>query len=72
MIDNVAVLRARGVHIVEPEAGRLAGGDVGAGRLADPAAIVAAVERVLGPRISMTSRWSCRQEALANRSTRSG
>ena len=50
VVDNVAVLRARGVHIVEPEAGRLAGGDVGAGRLADPAAIVAAVERVLGPR----------------------
>jgi phosphopantothenoylcysteine decarboxylase/phosphopantothenate--cysteine ligase len=50
VIDNVAVLRARGVHIVEPEAGRLAGGDVGTGRLADPAAIVAAVERVLGPR----------------------
>ncbi len=50
VVDNVAVLRARGVHIVEPEAGRLAGGDVGAGRLADPGAIVAAVERVLGPR----------------------
>ena len=31
--------------VVEPESGRLAGGDVGAGRLADPAAIVAAVER---------------------------
>jgi phosphopantothenoylcysteine decarboxylase/phosphopantothenate--cysteine ligase len=36
--------------VVEPESGRLAGGDVGAGRLADPAVIVAAVERVLGPR----------------------
>ena len=48
--DNLAVLRQRGVHVVEPESGRLAGGDVGAGRLADPAAIVAAVERVLGPR----------------------
>lgn len=47
--DNVAVLRQRGVHIVEPESGRLAGGDVGAGRLADPSTIVAAVERVLGP-----------------------
>jgi phosphopantothenoylcysteine decarboxylase/phosphopantothenate--cysteine ligase len=45
---NIATLRARGVHIVEPESGRLAGGDVGAGRLADPATIVAAVERVLG------------------------
>jgi phosphopantothenoylcysteine decarboxylase/phosphopantothenate--cysteine ligase len=49
VVENVAVLRQRGVHVVEPESGRLAGGDVGAGRLADPAAIVAAVERVLGP-----------------------
>ena len=38
--DNLAVLRRRGVHIVDPESGRLAGGDVGAGRLADPARIV--------------------------------
>ena len=45
--DNLALLRARGVHVVDPEAGRLAGGDVGAGRLADPAAIVAAAEAVL-------------------------
>jgi phosphopantothenoylcysteine decarboxylase/phosphopantothenate--cysteine ligase len=49
VVENVEVLRSRGVHIVEPESGRLAGGDVGAGRLADPATIVAAVERVLGP-----------------------
>lgn len=45
--DNVATLRRRGVHIVDPEEGRLAGGDVGAGRLAAPATIVAAVESVL-------------------------
>jgi len=45
--DNVATLRRRGVHIVPPEEGRLAGGDVGAGRLASPEAIVAEVERVL-------------------------
>src|SRR5690349_15812819 len=45
---NIATLRSRGVHVVEPESGRLAGGDVGAGRLADPATIVAAAERVLG------------------------
>ncbi len=50
VVENVSVLRSRGVHIVEPESGRLAGGDVGAGRLADPSTIVAAVERVLGPR----------------------
>src|SRR3954464_14961483 len=45
--DNLRTLAQRGVHIVPPEEGRLAGGDVGAGRLADPDAIVAAVERVL-------------------------
>ncbi len=50
VVENIEVLRSRGVHIVEPESGRLAGGDVGAGRLADPASIVAAASRVLGPR----------------------
>ncbi len=49
VVDNIEILRRRGVHIVEPETGRLAGGDVGTGRLASPADIVAAAERVLGP-----------------------
>ncbi|MBI2168270.1 MAG: bifunctional phosphopantothenoylcysteine decarboxylase/phosphopantothenate--cysteine ligase CoaBC, partial [Actinobacteria bacterium] len=44
---NVDVLRSRGVHVVEPESGRLAGGDEGEGRLADPSRIVAAVAEVL-------------------------
>ncbi|MEY2565607.1 MAG: phosphopantothenoylcysteine decarboxylase / phosphopantothenate---cysteine ligase [Actinomycetota bacterium] len=48
--DNLAVLVRRGVHIVPPAVGRLAGGDEGAGRLAEPADIVAAVERVLAPK----------------------
>ena len=48
--DNVATLRARGVHIVEPDTGRLAGGDVGAGRLAAPERIVAEVESILSDR----------------------
>ena len=46
--DNLATLRRRGVHIVEPGVGRLAGGDSGAGRLAEPADIVAAVAALLG------------------------
>ena len=46
---NVDTLRSRGVVVVDPESGRLAGGDVGAGRLASPERIVAAVEGVLGP-----------------------
>lgn len=48
--DNLAVLAGRGVVVVPPEAGRLAGGDSGVGRLADPEVIVAAVERVLAPK----------------------
>jgi phosphopantothenoylcysteine decarboxylase/phosphopantothenate--cysteine ligase len=48
--DNIALLRGRGVTVVGPDVGRLAGGDVGAGRLASFSAIVAAAEGVLGPR----------------------
>jgi phosphopantothenoylcysteine decarboxylase / phosphopantothenate---cysteine ligase len=44
---NIATLRSRGVHVVEPESGRLAGGDSGAGRLAAPEVIVAAVRALL-------------------------
>ena len=44
---NIATLVERGVHIVGPESGRLAGGDEGAGRLISPPDIVAAVSRVL-------------------------
>jgi len=47
--DNLALLRARGVHVADPESGRLAGGDVGHGRLADPATVVAAIEAILTP-----------------------
>ena len=47
---NLATLRSRGVVVVPPEDGRLAGGDVGSGRLADPATIVATVLEILGHR----------------------
>jgi len=46
--DNLATLERRGVEIVPPERGRLAGGDSGEGRLADPAVIVARVLERLG------------------------
>ena len=45
--ENLATLRRRGVHVVDPESGRLAGGDVGEGRLADPAVVVEAAAAVL-------------------------
>lgn len=54
--ENIATLVKRGVSIVGPESGRLAGGDEGAGRLSSPADIVAAVNRVLdstGRRLDM-------------------
>ena len=44
---NMATLESRGVRVVPPESGRLAGGDVGAGRLADPSTIVEAVTALL-------------------------
>jgi phosphopantothenoylcysteine decarboxylase/phosphopantothenate--cysteine ligase len=44
---NVATLRERGVRVVGPDAGHLAGGAAGAGRLSDPAAIVGAAADVL-------------------------
>lgn len=47
--QNIATLMSRGVTVVEPDEGRLAGGDSGKGRLASPEAIVAAVRAELGP-----------------------
>ncbi|MHB1488330.1 MAG: bifunctional phosphopantothenoylcysteine decarboxylase/phosphopantothenate--cysteine ligase CoaBC [Acidimicrobiales bacterium] len=45
--DNLATLRRRGVSMVEPGRGRLAGGDAGVGRLADVTDIMAAVTAAL-------------------------
>ncbi|WP_141873277.1 bifunctional phosphopantothenoylcysteine decarboxylase/phosphopantothenate--cysteine ligase CoaBC [Microbacterium saperdae] len=39
---NIATLRARGVHVVGPDEGELAGGDTGPGRMSEPEEIVAA------------------------------
>jgi phosphopantothenoylcysteine decarboxylase/phosphopantothenate--cysteine ligase len=54
--DNLTTLRGRGVHVLEPEEGRLAGGDVGAGRLADPARIAAEVLHLLAGDHPLTGR----------------
>ncbi|MDG1490850.1 MAG: flavoprotein, partial [Planctomycetota bacterium] len=45
---NLEVLRGDGWCLVEAEVGHMACGDEGAGRLAEPATIVAAAERALG------------------------
>ena len=46
---NVALLRSRGVRVLDPDVGPLAGGDEGAGRLPAPEAIVAAVAALVTP-----------------------
>jgi phosphopantothenoylcysteine decarboxylase/phosphopantothenate--cysteine ligase len=53
---NVATLRERGVHVLDPAVGHLAGGDVGAGRLPEPVDIVAAAERLLAAGQSLRGR----------------
>ncbi len=81
--ENLATLRRRGVLVVEPEEGRLAGGDRGAGRLADPASIVARVLEVLrgwprparerppAPATCRATGWRSAPAGPASRSTRS-
>lgn len=45
--DKIAYLKESGCRFIEPESGRLACGTVGKGRLAEPAAIIDEVDRVL-------------------------
>jgi len=53
---NVATLRSRGAHIVEPESGPLASGDVGPGRLAALERIEAAIADVLSVSHALAGR----------------
>ena len=47
--ENITTLRRRGVNVLDPESGRLAGGDIGAGRLADPQRIFDEIVQLLTP-----------------------
>lgn len=51
--ENLAVLKRRGVYTVGPDAGILACGDTGAGRMSEPAEIVEAVCAILNRRTDM-------------------
>src|SRR3954467_945973 len=53
---NVARLRADGVAILEPDEGEIACGEYGPGRLPEPEAILAAIERELTPRGRLSGR----------------
>ncbi len=47
-VRNLETLREFGYHLVGPEEGPLAGGDIGLGRVAEPEEIMAAVAAILG------------------------
>lgn len=46
-VANVAILRGRGVHVLDPASGRLTGADTGPGRLPEPEQIAAAALALL-------------------------
>ncbi len=48
-VANVATLRERGVHVLDPAAGRLTGADSGPGRLPEPEDIAAAALALVAP-----------------------
>jgi tight adherence protein C len=77
--ENVRELARRGWSFVGPAAGELADGDVGEGRLADPADIAAAAARLLGPRdlagrlgTRLAARWPAQMSGLTRRIERAG
>ncbi|MBA5873760.1 MAG: bifunctional phosphopantothenoylcysteine decarboxylase/phosphopantothenate--cysteine ligase CoaBC [Nitrospira sp. CR1.2] len=56
VVEHVAMLRARGAVIVDPEEGPLASGRSGRGRLADEQRILAALQTTLFPRRDWSGR----------------
>lgn len=48
-VSNLRILRSRGVVVIEPATGRLACGDTGKGKMAEPADIVGEVQSLLQP-----------------------
>ncbi len=53
--DNMTLLRRHGVHIIEPASGAQACGDVGAGRMPEPAELREAVVALLRPKPQVLS-----------------
>lgn len=54
--DNLRILQQRGCHFVGPEAGPLACGDVGSGRMSQPEDIVQAILRLLHPKRDLAGK----------------
>jgi phosphopantothenoylcysteine decarboxylase/phosphopantothenate--cysteine ligase len=54
--ENIALLRARGITVVEPETGHLASGHVGTGRLADASKMLDAMTQAVRSRYDLAGR----------------
>src|ERR1700682_2728165 len=54
--DNMAALRQRGMTVAEPEAGHLASGHVGTGRLAGPGVLLKAMAEAVRTRYDLAGR----------------
>jgi phosphopantothenoylcysteine decarboxylase/phosphopantothenate--cysteine ligase len=55
-LKNLELLKERGVHILEPESGYLACGDIGKGRMSEPEDIIAYVDSLLAPRLDFRGK----------------
>jgi phosphopantothenoylcysteine decarboxylase/phosphopantothenate--cysteine ligase len=67
---NVALLRSRGVVIMEPDSGRLTGSDTGPGRLPEPEAIVSFALAALGLRAAQVSSLAGKHFVISAGGTR--
>ena len=68
-VANVATLRSRGVHVIEPASGRLTGSDTGPGRLPEPEEIFAVCRQLLSgvtPAASCPETTETRAESTQN------
>jgi phosphopantothenoylcysteine decarboxylase/phosphopantothenate--cysteine ligase len=68
---NVAILRERGVDLVGPEAGELAEGEIGLGRMREPETIFARCRELLGETDALAGDRARHGRWHASRSTRS-
>ncbi|MGE9807733.1 MULTISPECIES: bifunctional phosphopantothenoylcysteine decarboxylase/phosphopantothenate--cysteine ligase CoaBC [unclassified Janibacter] len=59
-VANVATLRARGCHVIEPASGRLTGADTGPGRLPEP-------EHIAAEALALVARPDGEEESLRGR-----
>ncbi|MCU1536852.1 MAG: Phosphopantothenoylcysteine decarboxylase [Humibacillus sp.] len=64
---NVATLRSRGAHVIDPAVGRLTGADTGAGRLPEPEQLYAACLEILGSVASAAGRSATTTRDLEGR-----